>query len=230
MLKVDKSIRARYYGGYNNEIKAIVFHYTANTGMESTAKRNAVYFSQTTEKASAHYIVDEGKTVYESVPLTNAAWAVGDAKFGTYGGKIGNYNSISIEMVSHTDKNGKYFIPEQTMENAVELYWMLKQKYPNAIPLRHYDISGKPCPQPLIDARAWAEFKERIDDFKMDGKTIYEKLNAYLEAQPVPAWAKSEIEQAKKMGITDGSNMTKLIPRYQAAIMAKRAAEAAAKK
>lgn len=59
----------------------------------------------------------------------------------------------------------------------------------------------------------------------MTGKEIYESLNEYLGRQPVPAWARAELEEAVSLGITDGKNPMQLIPRYQAAIMAKRAAE-----
>jgi len=54
----------------------------------------------------------------------------------------------------------------------------------------------------------------------MTGKEIYDALNDYLSRQTVPNWAKAELEEAVKMGITDGSNPMQLIPRYQAAIMA----------
>lgn len=59
----------------------------------------------------------------------------------------------------------------------------------------------------------------------MTGKEIYDALNDYLSKQPVPSWAKAELEEAVRMGITDGSNPMQLIPRYQAVILAKRAAE-----
>ena len=65
------------------------------------------------------------------------------------------------------------------------------------------------------------DFEEDI----MTGKEIYDALNSYLSKQPVPAWAKAELEEAKRMGITDGSEPMQLIPRYQAVILAKRAAE-----
>ena len=57
----------------------------------------------------------------------------------------------------------------------------------------------------------------------MSGEEIYNKLQEYLGKQPLPSWAKAELEEAKALGITDGKNPMQLIPRYQAAIMAKRA-------
>ena len=62
------------------------------------------------------------------------------------------------------------------------------------------------------------------EDETMTGEEIYNKLNEYLRSQPAPKWAEKELEEAKALGITDGTRPMELIPRYQAAIMAKRAA------
>ena len=62
------------------------------------------------------------------------------------------------------------------------------------------------------------------EDETMTGEEIYNKLNEYLRSQPAPKWAEEELEEAKALGITDGTRPMELIPRYQAAIMAKRAA------
>ena len=59
----------------------------------------------------------------------------------------------------------------------------------------------------------------------MTGEEIYEALNEYLKSQPVPDWAKQELQEAIDLGLTDGTNPMALIPRYQAAILAKRAGE-----
>ncbi len=66
---------------------------------------------------------------------------------------------------------------------------------------------------------------EREDS--MNGEEIYRKLNGYLKAQPVPEWAKAELEEAVKLGITDGENPCELVPRYQAAVMAVRVVKTA---
>lgn len=57
----------------------------------------------------------------------------------------------------------------------------------------------------------------------MTGKEIYDALSDYLSRQTVPGWAKEELEEAVRLGITDGKEPMALIPRYQAAIMALRA-------
>ena len=62
---------------------------------------------------------------------------------------------------------------------------------------------------------------------KMTGAEIYTELNKYLHTMPLPEWAKDELYEAQRLGITDGTRPLELIPRYQAAIMAKRAVQAA---
>lgn len=75
----------------------------------------------------------------------------------------------------------------------------------------------------VVDAR---EHNKTEEGEAMTGKEIYEKLQEYLGEQELPEWAKAEYQEAVEMGITDGNDPMRLIPRYQAAIMAKRAKEA----
>lgn len=177
-LTIDSSIRAKWHGDKRSlaAIQAIVFHYTANVGKMATAKGNARYFESGSEgrKASAHYVVDEGNTAYECVPLDTVAWSVGDGNKGPYGKLVSNYNSVSIEMVSHTDGNKRYYIPEETQRHAAELYALLKKQLPNVkYVVRHYDVSLKRCPEPMIDETAWAQFKTLLEEAT---EMRYEKL------------------------------------------------------
>lgn len=61
------------------------------------------------------------------------------------------------------------------------------------------------------------------DEKDMTGEEIYNRLVEYLSSQPVPGWAKAELEEAKSMGITDGSRPMMFASRLESAIMAKRA-------
>ena len=177
-MEIDSSIRAKWHGGKRklSAVKAIVFHYTANTGKMATAKGNARYFEGGSEgrKASAHYVVDEGTTAYACVPLDTVAWSVGDGNSGKYGALVSNYNSVSIEMVSHTDETGRYYIPAETQRHAAELYAQLLKKLPNVkYVVRHYDVSKKLCPAPMVNEAAWAKFKTLLEEAK---EMRYEKL------------------------------------------------------
>ena len=62
---------------------------------------------------------------------------------------------------------------------------------------------------------------ELMEEMTMTGKEIYDALQGYLKEQAVPDWAGEELEEAVKLGITDGSNPCQLVPRFQVAIMAK---------
>ena len=59
----------------------------------------------------------------------------------------------------------------------------------------------------------------------MTGKEIYDALQDFLKTQTAPAGVQEEYQEAIQMGVTDGTNPCQLVPRWQAALMAKRAAE-----
>lgn len=61
----------------------------------------------------------------------------------------------------------------------------------------------------------------------LSGEEIYNRLQAYCLAQPLPAWAEKEYAEAVARGLTDGENPMLFAPRYQAAILALRALRAA---
>ena len=72
------------------------------------------------------------------------------------------------------------------------------------------------------------------EDSTMTGEEIYKALQAYLakvdqsapaKGEKLPEWAMEEYKVAVETGITDGTAPCELIPRYQAAIMALRAAK-----
>lgn len=70
-------------------------------------------------------------------------------------------------------------------------------------------------------------FDDLDKEDNMDGKEIFDKLNEYMKTQSLPNDAKirKEYEEAVRMGITDGTGPCQLVPRWQAALMAKRARE-----
>ena len=73
------------------------------------------------------------------------------------------------------------------------------------------------------------ETKEEIGEMDISKLTdeqcyeILQKAQAHAATLPVPDWAREEAQEAIDAGITDGSDMMLLIPRYQAAMMAVRA-------
>lgn len=67
-------------------------------------------------------------------------------------------------------------------------------------------------------------FREFLD--RMTGEEIAAKLYGYLTPQELPDWAEGELREAMDMGITDGTRPMGYVHRFEAALMAKRAAQA----
>lgn len=93
-----------------------------------------------------------------------------------------------------------------------------------ALKIRHIDNILGVC-RPL--------YRIEEEDEDMTDERFAELMDTYLKNQakdPIPKWAEEELEEAKKLGITDGTRPMQLIPRYQAAIMALRASKAVRKR
>ena len=151
--------------GRTSTIKYIVIHYTANNG--DTAKGNLNYFANNQNlSASAHYFVDENE-VCQSVKDTDTAYHCGGK---TYKHKsCRNSNSIGIELCSRKDSNGKYYFKDKTIANAVAITKELMQKYnvPVENVIRHYDVTGKICPAPMVnDEKLWKDFLAMLSEEK----------------------------------------------------------------
>lgn len=164
-----------YTRGRTRSIKYIVVHYTANNG--DTAKGNCNYFATGGRNASAHYFVDEN-SIYQSVADSDTAWSVGA---NTYvHSDCRNNNSISVEMCSRIGADGKYYIKEDTVTNAVTIVKDLMEKHNVPIDnvLRHYDVTGKKCPEPFVkDISQWTEFKKRLEEEEMDKTAVKINVN-----------------------------------------------------
>ena len=213
-LKVNLA-NQKNYGGTRpgNAIKYIVIHYTANDG--DSDESNSNYFKNNIVNASAHYFVD-GDSVTLSVPETNIAWSVGGKKYantsgGSFYGICTNKNSISVELC-----DGIPDFNEATLKNAAELVRDLMKKY--SIPLsrviRHYDITGKPCPKPFLDEEKWQNFKNRLEgdtvtreEFESLKKRITElenKHTVYNWTEACPEWSVPYVQKALDSGWIHG--------------------------
>lgn len=145
-------------------IKYIVIHYTGNDG--DTALNNCKYFQTSGRGASAHYFVDGGTYIYQSVLDTYPAWSVGgfyssSNGAGSYYQKCTNANSISIEMC-----NCAKSVPDDVYEQTVELTQFLMDKYgiTEDYVIRHWDVNGKTCPGLWYGKSnsGWTKFKTAI--------------------------------------------------------------------
>lgn len=59
----------------------------------------------------------------------------------------------------------------------------------------------------------------------MSGEEIYKALMSYMDTLPLPDYIQKEFQEARSLGITDGTHPTQFIPMWRAAVMAKRAYE-----
>lgn len=231
----------------------LVLHSTAMPGYDAYAIQQN--FNRPNRGASIHAAVDN-VLVVQCLPWTKRAGHVGSGRGGSFNNShIGvemceprgiTYNSNASAIISYNPPAG-YF--ERIWGNAVELFAMLCMEYgldplgrnvivshAEAHALGYGDNHADPDHWLRVEGRTMDDFrravKARIDEKKEDeevltGEEIYYKLQAYLETRAVPAWALEELNQAEALAITDGSVPMGMTPRFQAAIMAKRAVDAA---
>ena len=167
----------------NRSIDYIVIHYTAGvTSKAGSAVNTADYFRTTTTEVSADFTVDDTAVVQYNPDIKNRyTWHCGGNKYATKGGSLDgickNSNSIGIEiccnnstgkMQAANDKS--YSFSDAAVANAVWLVKRLMAEYniPADHVVRHYDVTGKPCPG-IIGWNAdsgseakWTAFKQAI--------------------------------------------------------------------
>ncbi len=168
----------------NREIKYIVVHYTAGvTSKSGSALNTAVWFASGKASTSSDFIVDDTDIVQYNEDIKNKyTWHCGgvfypQSKGGKYYRKCTNANSIGIEVCSvnstgemQNANDKSYSFTDSAINNTVLLVKYLMEKY--AIPaenvIRHYDVTGKPCPGIIgwnLDSgseSAWNVFKKSI--------------------------------------------------------------------
>lgn len=181
------------------EIEYIVIHYTANLG--DSAKNNADYFAREKLKSSAHYFVDEHE-IWASVPLYKAAWHCGGGLQGSSGHKFhgicNNTNSIGVEICMLT-KNA--VLRKDSIRHAAELVRELMAKYNIDVHhvIRHYDVTGKQCPAPMVDDPSlWDYFQSLLVTKEEEPELRYQYYD------DMPDWAKPTISKLVRMGWLQG--------------------------
>lgn len=153
--------------GSINRIEYIVMHYVGATG---GAKANCQYYASEYIGASAHYYVDFDGSIWQSVEDKDIAWHCGAKSYKHP--VCRNINSIGIELCvrnkgSKAADSKDWYFEDATITEAIKLTRELMQKY--GIPLdrviRHYDITGKLCPNPYCynhTTHTWDAFKKAL--------------------------------------------------------------------
>ena len=161
-MNFKQANEANFAQGRTQPIEFLVIHYTANNG--DTVQNNLDYFSCNAAGASAHYFVDENG-YGQSVKDADTAWHCGASSYRHEACR--NANSIGMELCSRKDSRGNYYFLDQTVYNAAALARQLMQTYgiDRAHVLRHYDVTGKQCPAPMVDnPTLWENFLNLLED------------------------------------------------------------------
>lgn len=194
-----------------SRIKYIVIHYVGALG---GAKANCQYYAGKYIGASAHYFVGFSGEIWQSVEDADIAWHCGASSYKH--GECRNSNSIGIELcvrkrntasLGATDKD--WYFEDATVAAAVELTRYLMEKYnvPASHVIRHYDVTGKVCPNPYVyncTQHVWDEFKRRISADSAAGqeKQLYRVRKSWEDTKS-QIGAFSSLDNAKK-ACTDG--------------------------
>lgn len=179
------------HGGARSVTGYIVIHWTSNQG--DTAKNNVDYFSREALKrpASAHYFVDENE-IWSSVPPDKVAYHVGASSYKHP--KCRNGNSIGVEICM--TGNG-YVLRPQAIANAAKLVRRLMEQYNVPIDnvIRHYDVTGKDCPSPMVTRPdMWDDFKAALTAQEGD------EMKVYKYVPDMPAWAQDTFARLVQSG------------------------------
>lgn len=170
----------------NKKNKYIVIHYTGDVG--ATAQNELDYFHSAGSKkaqASANYFVDTD-IIGESVKPENKAWHCGGG-LQDYGHSNGgatlhgicmNSNSIGIELCCYK-KNGKIVPTPTAIRTAIPLVRWLMKKYniPSTHVVRHFDVTGKCCPNGYIDHDRWIRLRTKLTGKAPKKSPVYPTVN-----------------------------------------------------
>ncbi len=159
-MEINKRLtKVNFTKGNNKQNKYIVLHYVGSTG---GAEANCKYFEKFYRGASSNYFVGHAGEVWQCVEDKDVAWHCGALKYKhPY---CRNQNSIGIEMCCRKGANGWYF-EQATITSTIGLVKELMKKYniPVSNVIRHYDVSGKRCPEPYVRNTAdWNLFKLQL--------------------------------------------------------------------
>jgi len=179
--------------GRKNSMQYITLHETGNTAKGADSRAHATYLKGERD-VSWHYTVDDTRAV-QHLPDSEVGFHAGD--------RTGNDNSIGIEVCVNGDGN-----LTRAYENTALLCKMLCEKHgiPKENIVFHHKWNGKDCPKNLRRniPFSFAHFLRLMEDAPS-------------------AWAKELWNEAKNLGITDGTRPKDAASREEVACMILRA-------
>lgn len=156
-----------YSNGDIGRIKYIVIHFVGALG---GAEANCKYYASQYIGASAHYFVGFNGEIWQSVEDKNISWHCGAKKY--VHPECRNGNSLGIELCvrnkgSQAADSKDWYFEDVTVQSAIALTKALMVKYnvPADHVIRHYDVTGKICPNPFVynhTQHTWESFKAAL--------------------------------------------------------------------
>lgn len=179
--------------GDTSRIKYIVIHYVGATG---GAEANCRYYASKYIGASAHYYVGFDGEIWQSVEDEDIAWHCGAKAYRHP--ECRNSNSIGIELCvrnkgSQSAESRDWYFEDATVQAATMLTRKLMEKYgvPAERVLRHYDVTGKICPNPYVynhTAHTWEAFKAAIAKKESEEAVPKEYPQGFIQAADGIRW------------------------------------------
>lgn len=183
-------------------------------------------------------LADGTIATYQTLPWSMRGWHSGSGSKGS-----ANKNFIGFEICEDGLTDRVYF--EKVYKEAVELCIYLCKKFNIKVEniICHSEGYKMGIASNHADVMHWfPRFGKSMDTFRADVQKgledevesmTKEELKEFIEqtvknmgvGEPVSPWAKDFVDDAKKLGITDGSNPQRLATRQEVMIMAMRAAE-----
>lgn len=170
-----------YSDGQIDRIKYIVIHYVGALG---GAEANCKYYASQYIGASAHYFVGFSGEIWQSVEDKDIAWHCGAKSYIHL--ECRNSNSLGIEFCvrnngSQSETSRDWYFEDATVKAATQLTKELMKRYnvPADHVIRHYDVTGKICPNPYVynhTKHTWNDFKASLAE----------------ENQPKSGWVEEE--------------------------------------
>lgn len=191
--------------GKKVNMSTITIHSTANPKSTAMNERNWLTNPSNNRSASWHIAVDD-KEIVEAIPLNEQAYHSGNT--------IGNNTSIGIEICESGNR-------QKTIQNTVELVAKMlhERKWHTGHLRRHFDWSGKICPNIMYDGGRWSGWNE----FKTSVQKELDKLNKpSVSEQKISDWAKSGEKFVLDNKISDGTRPKNLATREEVWAMLER--------
>lgn len=197
------------------DIKYINIHDTGNGRSGANAWMHFGYFDGQYRGASADVFISDDAVWKVNDWYAGYTWAVGDDPDDSDDGN-NNRNSINVEMCINIDADW-----DLTYRTTVQYVSMLQAELPHAKVQRHYDASGKICPQIWV-GNDWAKWHRFLADLEgwYNGMTetrlreiMREEISGYLSQvhlvgskEEYYAWAEEGLAKAQELGLYSGQN------------------------